>query len=334
MGDIISMPAQEIENKDSNQVWKTFFAGTTRDMYRKTLLELAQQDARIYCLDSDQGGLEESFARFLPAQYVEMGIAEANMITVAAALASSGKIPFVNTMAGFASARACEQVKIDVAYNNLPVKIVATHAGFSSGHLGPTHHSLEDVAIMRAFPNMTVIVPADTVETRKAIQAALLHNGPVYVRLGRRATDIVYTTDYEYKIGHAVQLRAGNDITLIASGPYPLQSALEAHDFLVQRGIAARVLNFHTIKPLDGATLIAAARETQCLITIEEHSILGGLGGAVAERVAEEYPVPIRRIGVPDVFCPYVGNQQELLNAYRITSERIVEEALALLHNQ
>ncbi len=325
------MPAQEI---DSNQEWKTNLAGATREIYRKTLLELARQDPRIYCLDSDQGGLEESFARFLPDQYVEMGIAEANMISVAAALASAGKIPFVNTMAGFASTRACEQVKIDVAYNNLPVKMVVTHAGFASGHLGPTHHALEDIAIMRTLPNMTVIVPADTLETRNAIQAAILHNGPVYIRLGRRPTEMLYTAEYAYEIGRAVQLRPGNDITLVAAGPHPVLAALEAHTSLAQQGIAARVLNFHTIKPLDSLALIAAARETYGIVTIEEHSILGGLGGAVAEEIAEHCPVPVRRIGVPDVFSAYVGTQQELLQRYRITGEHIVEEALHILQRR
>jgi len=311
--------------------WATRFAGETREIYRRTLIELAGQDRRIYCLDSDQGGWEESFARQLPEQYVNLGIAEANLMGVAAGLAASGKIPFVNTMAGFATARAYEQVKIDIAYNCLPVKIVGTHGGLAGGHFGPTHQALEDLALMRVLPNLTVLVPADTVETMYCVQAALRLPGPVYIRLGRRPTDLVYRSEYDFQVGRAVLLRAGSDLSIVACGPSPVLMALAAHEHLASRGVRARVLNLHTLKPLDRAALEASARQTGGIITVEEHRVLGGLGGAVAEVIAEQACVPVRRLGLPDVFCERVGTQQELLAAYNLTAERIVEEALHLL---
>lgn len=313
--------------------WAERHAGATRDIYRRTLLELAQEREEIFCLDSDMGGLEETFAVQVPEQYVDLGIAEANLMTVAAGLAAAGKVPFVNTMAGFASCRACEQVKVDIAYNNLPVKIVGTHSGVSAGHLGPTHHSLEDLAIMRSIPNMTVIVPADTVETKKAVELAAKLPGPVYIRLGRKATGLVYEEDYAFEVGKAVTLRAGSDVTLVATGSYPVLAALAAHEALKAHGISARVLNVHTIKPIDADALVAAARETGGLITVEEHSVIGGLGSAVAEVVAEHAPAKVVRIGFADLFCEQVGDQQDLLQAYGVTAERLVEAALQLVQS-
>jgi transketolase len=327
----VSAGSQGLPILSPDSEWATRFAGETREVYRRALVELACQDARIYCLDSDQGGWEESFARQLPEQYVNLGIAEANMMGVAAGLAASGKIPFVNTMAGFATARAYEQVKIDIAYNQLPVKIVGTHGGLAGGHFGPTHQALEDLALMRVLPNLTVLVPADTVETVYCVQAAVQLPGPVYIRLGRRPTALVYQGEYDFQVGRAVLLRAGSDLTIIACGPLPVLMALTAHEQLASRGLTARVLNLHTLKPLDRAALNAAARQTRGIITVEEHSILGGVGGAVAEVIAEEANVPVRRIGLPDIFCERVGSQQELLAAYNLTPERIVEEALGLL---
>lgn len=310
--------------------WAGQFAGAAREIYRRTLLELARRDPRIYCLDTDMGGLEEAFEATLPGQYVDLGIAEANMMTVAAALAASGKIPFVNTMASFASARACEQIKVDIAYNNVPVKIVATHAGLSAGHLGPTHHALEDVAIMRAFPNMTVIIPADAAETAKTIEAIVDVPGPVYVRLGRKATDPIYHADYEFTIGRAIELRPGRDVTIVAAGGHPVLAALAAHDRLASDGISARILNLHTLKPVDVRSLIDAATSTRGVVTVEEHSIIGGLGSAVAEVLGEHAPAPLRRIGIPDTFCDRVGGQADLLATYGITAERVTETARLL----
>lgn len=311
--------------------WEARFPDSDRDTYRKTLLELARRDARVYCLDSDMGGLETSFQDHLPQQYVDLGIAEANLMTVAAALAKMGKIPFVNTMAAFASSRAYEQVKIDIAYNNLPVRIVATHGGLAAAYLGPTHHAQQDFATMRALPNMTVMAPADAVETVKMVEAAACLPGPVYIRLGRNRTDLVYHADYEFAVGRAVELRSGGDVTIVAAGAYPVLAALGAHDQLAALGIAARVLNVHTLKPLDEEALVRAARETHGIVTVEDHSVLGGLGGAVAEVLAERAPAWLRRVGIADVFCDRVGDHRQLVESYGINPAHLVEVVQELL---
>jgi transketolase len=312
--------------------WEVRFADSDREIYRKTLLELARRDARIYCLDSDMGGLETSFEAHLPEQYVDLGIAEANLMSVAAALAKRGKIPFVNTMAAFASARAYEQVKIDIAYNNLSVRIVATHGGLAAAHLGPTHHAPQDLAVMRALPNMTVMAPADAVETVKMVEAAAGLPGPVYIRLGRDRTDLVYSSDYDFAVGRAVELRPGDDVTIVATGAYPVLAALGAHDQLAALGIAARVLNMHTLKPLDEEALVRAARETRGLITVEDHSILGGLGGAVAETLSERAPTWLRRIGLADAFCERVGDHRQLIESYGVDATHLVEVVQELVN--
>jgi transketolase len=311
--------------------WAERFALADRDIYRRTLVELARRDPRVWCLDSDMGGLETTFQEVLPDQYVDLGIAEANLMTVAAALAKMGKIPFVNTMAAFASARAYEQVKLDIAYNDLPVKIVATHGGLAAAYLGPTHHAQQDLAAMRALPNMTVMTPADAVETVKMVEAAADLPGPVYIRLGRNRTDLVYHEDYEFAVGRAVLLRPGGAATIVAAGAYPVLAALAAHDELAGRGIAVRVLDMHTVKPLDEAALVAAARETGGLVTVEDHSILGGLGGAVAEVLAERAPAPLRRVGIADAFCDRVGDHRQLIESYGVTSAHLVEVVQGLL---
>ena len=310
--------------------WEERYAGATRDAYRRTLLELAREDRRILCLDSDMGGLEETFQSELPEQYVNLGIAEANMMTVAAGLASAGKIPFVNTMASFATTRAGEQLKLDVANNGLPVKVVVTHAGVSAGHFGPSHYALEDVAITRALPNMTVICPADVVETVNVVRAAVELPGPVYVRLGRSETGLVYHEPYPFRVGRAVPLRDGRDVTIASSGAYPALMALEAHEMLLAKGVQARVLNVHTIKPIDREALLAAAAETCGIVTVEDHSVIGGLGSAVAEVVAEECPCRVLRVGVPDGIGDRIGSQRELLERGGVTPARIVSAALSL----
>lgn len=303
----------------------------SRQVYRQVLTALAGQDPRIVCVDTDQGGLEDELGRKLPRQYVEMGIAEANAVSVAAALASTGAIPFVNTMAGFATARALEQVKVDVALNDLPVVIVGTHSGLSSGHLGPTHQTGEDVAIMRAIPNMTVLVPADGIETALAVQAAAGLGGPVYLRLGRHPTPLVYDRPRPFEPGRAVVLREGDHVTLVASGARPVLSALEAGDRLARMGVEARVLNVHTVKPLDEEAVLRAARTTAGIVAVEDHSVIGGLGGAICEVLAERYPAPVRRIGIPDRFCTVVGSHQELLAHFGIEAGAICRAACALV---
>jgi transketolase len=300
-----------------------------RAAYRATLLELARNDARIWCLDSDMGGLEKQFQAELPGQYVDVGIAEANLMSIAAALASTGILPFVNTMAAFASARALEQVKLDIAYHDLPVRIAATHAGFSAAHYGPTHHAQSDLAAVRSLPNMTVLTPADAGETVRLVTAAAYLPGPVYLRLGRDATEPVYTGDAELTIGKAVELRSGDDVTIVAAGALPVRFALDAADDLAARGIGARVLNMHTIKPLDVPALVAAAQQTAGVVTVEDHSLLGGLGGAVAEALAEHRPARVRRVGISDTFCARPGTHAEQLAAGGVSTAHVVAAALA-----
>jgi transketolase len=302
-----------------------------RTAYRVTLLELARRDMRIWCLDSDMGGLEKQFQAELPDQYLDVGIAEANLMSVGAALASTGVLPFVNTMAAFASARALEQVKIDIAYHALPVRIVGTHSGFSAAYLGPTHHAQQDLAVMRSLPNMTVMTPADPGETVRMITAAAYLPGPVYVRLGRNATDPVYAGDEaEFTVGKAVELRTGGDVTIVAAGAYPVLFALDAADRLAARGIEAAVLNMHTIKPLDVPALVAAANTTAGIVTVEDHAVLGGLGGAVAEALAEQAPARVLRVGIADAFCARPGSHREQLGASGVSPERVVAAALTV----
>jgi transketolase len=306
-----------------------------RAAYRATLLDLARADARIWCLDSDMGGLEKQFQAELPDQYVDVGIAEANLVSFAAAVASTGVLPFVNTMAAFASARALEQVKLDVAYHDLPVRIVATHAGFSAAHYGPTHHAQSDLAALRTLPNMTVATPADASETVRLVKAAAYQPGPVYLRLGREVIEPVYGSDVpdtdELTIGQAVELRAGADVTIVAAGALPVRFAIDAAKELAAHGIDARVLNMHTIKPLDVPALVAAAEQTAGVVTVEDHSVLGGLGGAVAETLAELCPTLVRRVGIADVFCHRPGTHAEQLAAAGVSAEHVVTAALAVL---
>lgn len=314
--------------------WAHEFQGAARDIYRRTLLEMARVDPKIWCLDSDMGGLEETFAKALPDQYVDAGIAEANLVSMAAALAYSGKIPFVNTMASFAAARACEQLKVDVAYNNLPVRIVATHAGLSAGHMGPTHQAIEDIATLRAMPNLTIIVPVDAAETAKAVRSTMDIPGPVYIRLGRKPTPLVYSRDYAFAVGQAIELFSGGDVTIMGSGPYPILSAIEAHHLLAAEGIDARVLNMHTVKPLDVSAVVEAARGTAGIVTVEDHNIIGGLGSAVAEVLAEWKPAPMKRIGIPDRYTDRAGSHRELLEWFGVSANTIAEAARAIVEGR
>lgn len=302
-----------------------------RALYREAVLAHARHDPDIYCLDTDQGGYEDHFQAALPEQYVDAGIAEANALSVAAGLASTGKTVFVNTMATFASSRALEQLKIDVAYNDLPVKVVGTHCGLSGGHYGPTHHSCEDLAIMRSLANMKVVVPADGAATTWAVEAAIETPGPVYLRLGRGATPRVYKDPPPFALGRAVVLREGWDVTIVAAGPLPVAIALAAARLLALEGHGARVLDVHTIKPLDVEVLVRAATETLGFVSVEDHNVLGGLGTAVAEALSAEAPALVRRVGVPDRFCPYVGRHEELLEHFDITPRRVADTALQVI---
>jgi transketolase len=311
--------------------WAALYSGAARDVYRRTLLELARADERIYCVDSDMGGFEDGFGAELPNQYVNVGIAEANLFGLSAGLAATGLIPFANTMSAFATTRAAEQLKLDVAGSTLPVRIVATHGGLAAGHYGPSHHALQDLAILRTMPLLTVLVPADAGETALAVRAAAYHPGPVYVRLGRNATPRVHREPYPFRIGAAVRLAEGDDVALVATGPLPVHYALTARELLADRGFSARVLNMHTVKPLDRAAVLSAAAETAGIVTVEDHLVVGGLGGAVSELVSAELPCWVRRVGVEDRYLDSVGDEHELLEDGGVTVDHIVNQAMVLL---
>mgnify|MGYP000846286987 CR=1 FL=1 len=296
----------------------------TRDAYGKALAELGHLNPDIVVLDADLSGSTRTavFAQEFPERFFNMGIAEANMMGTAAGLAAAGKIPFASTFAVFATGRAFDQVRNSICYPRLNVKIAASHAGLTVGEDGASHQSVEDIALMRALPNMTVLVPADGVETELAVRAAAEYPGPVYLRLGRPKVPVIFGDDYNFEIGRAASLREGNDVTIAACG-YMVGPALTAAEMLAGEGIGARVLNVSTVKPLDGETLVQAARETGALVTAEEHSIIGGLGSAVAELLGQEYPVPVLRVGIQDTFGES-GPPEELLQKYGLTAGDIV----------
>jgi len=303
----------------------------TREVYRRVLGELAERDPRVFCVDSDMGGLETGFGERFPERYTNVGIAEANMMGVSAGLASAGFLPYANTISTFAACRACEQMKIDVAGHGLPVRIVVTHAGFSAGHYGPTHHALEDIAIARTMPNMTVVIPSDSVATEAALWATADLPGPLFLRLGRAATPVVHESPRDFVLGKATRLRDGDDVTIIATGPYPVVMALRAHEVLAAAGIRARVLDLHTVKPVDRAAIVAAAEETRGIVTVEDHVLEGGMSGAVCEVLAETVPCRVRRIGVPSSFFDVVGDELELLTAAGVSADAVVAAAKDLL---
>ena len=298
----------------------------TREAYGAALAEFGA-DERIVVLDADlsKSTKTEVFKKQFPERFVNMGIAEGNMMSVAAGLAASGKIAFASTFAMFAAGRSFEQIRNSIGYPALNVKIGATHAGISVGEDGATHQCLEDLGVMRTIPNMTIINPADPAEARLAVKAAIDHNGPVYLRFGRLAVPTIFGEDYKFEIGKGVQLAEGSDVTIIATGlmvPY----ALEAKDALSEIGISARVINIHTIKPIDRDIIIKAAKETGAIVTAEEHNVIGGLGSAVAEVLCEECPVPMLRVGTQDVFGRS-GVPAKLLEMYGLDTKTIVEKA-------
>ena len=305
----------------------------TRAAYGEMLVELADKYPELVVLDADLAGatMTKGFAQACPDRFFDMGIAEANMIGVAAGLAACGKKPFANSFAMFTAGRAYEQVRNSVAYPGLNVKCVGSHGGISVGEDGATHQCIEDLALMSAIPGMLVLNPCDAHEMRQAVQALIEYKGPAYLRLGRMA--VVTVTDsvpgYKFELGRAAALREGSDLTICATG-LMVQRALAAAELLAGEGVSARVLDFHTIKPLDGEALLAAARETGCMVTTEEHSIVGGLGAAVASFLAERCPVPVLRHGVRDVFGRS-GKAEQVLEAYGLTPAGIVETARAAL---
>lgn len=303
----------------------------TRDAYGEALAKLGEENSSVVVLDADLSGSTKTslFAKKFPERFFNMGIAEANMIGTAAGLAAAGKIPFASTFAIFAVGRAWEQVRQSVAYPKANVKIVATHSGVTVGEDGGSHQSVEDIAIMRAVPNMTVIVPADGIETALAIQAAADFKGPVYVRLGRNKVQTIFDDSYKFIIGKGVQLRGGTDLTFIGTGLMTAQALLAA-DIFQAEGVSARVIHIATVKPLDEELILAAARETGAVVTAEEHSIIGGLGGAVAELLSEKCPVKLKRVGIKDRFG-LSGKGDELLKYFGLLPENLVDAAKDLL---
>jgi transketolase len=298
----------------------------TREAYGQALVELIKNE-KVVVLDADLAKATKTidFKKACPERFFDMGISEQDMIGTAAGLAASGKIPFASTFAIFAAGRAFEQIRNSVAYPKLNVKIAATHAGVTVGEDGGSHQAIEDISLMRSIPNMVVLNPSDDVETKAAIFAAAEYYGPVYIRLGRAATPTLHDESYKFVIGKGEVLKEGKDVAIIATG-IMVAKALEAAEKLKVDGIDAKVINISTIKPLDKELIISAAKETGKVVTVEEHSVIGGLGSAVCEVLSQEYPVKVKLIGLNDVFGQS-GTPNELLKHYKLTVENIVETA-------
>ncbi len=302
----------------------------TREAYGAALAEFGN-DERLVVLDADlsKSTKTDCFKKLYPERFINAGIAEGNMLSVAAGLSTCGKVVFASSFAMFAAGRAFEQIRNSIGYPNLNVKIGATHAGISVGEDGATHQCLEDMGIMRTIPNMTIINPADAAEARLAVKAAIDYKGPVYLRFGRLAVPTIFDENYKFEIGKGVTLADGKDLTIIATGlmvPY----ALEAKTVLAEMGVDARVINIHTIKPIDAELITKAAKETGAIVTAEEHNIIGGLGSAVAEVLSENCPVPMERVGTRDVFGRS-GVPAKLFEIYGLDTKTIVEKAKEVL---
>lgn len=303
----------------------------TRDVYGIVLTELGKQNQNIVVLDADLSCSTKTinFARSFPHRFFNMGVSEQDMIGTAVGLALTDKIPFASTFAIFATGRAWEQIRQSVCYSNANVKIVATHGGITVGEDGATHQAVEDIALMRVIPGMTVIVPTDALETAQCINEAVLHYGPVYIRLGRAKVPSVLPENYRFRIGKAHVFSIGKDVNIIANG-IMVAEALKASDILNKEGISTGVANFSTVKPLDEETLTNIAKNSKLIVTAEEHSIIGGLGSAVSEFIGENYPVKVKRIGINDTFgCS--GSWKELLIFYGLTAENIAQTVKNLL---
>ena len=305
-----------------------------RKAYGETLIELGAKHPNLVVLDADLSKSTNTimFAKKYPNRFFEMGIAEANMISAAAGFASCDKIPFVSTFAVFATGRVYDQIRMDIAYSEANVKIFATHGGISVGKDGASHQMIEDIALMRVLPNMTVLAPSDATETRKIVELMAENVGPMYARIGRADAPLTYTKEdlKDIKIGKGLTVRDGSDVSIIACGTM-VDAALDAHETLKKHKIAARVIDMHTIKPLDEKLVLKCAKETGAIITIEEHSIIGGLGGAVAEVLAEDgFDGKFKRMGVKDIFCES-GEPKDLLEKYELNEKHIVKNVQNIL---
>ena len=300
----------------------------TREAYGNALAELGEINKDIVVLDADLAEATKTciFKKKFPERFIDCGIAENNMFSVAAGLSTCGKIPFASTFAMFAAGRSFDQVRNSIGYPHLNVKICATHAGISVGEDGATHQCNEDIALMRTIPGMVVINPSDGVEARAAVMAAVEYNGPVYIRFGRLALPIINDNEgYKFEIGKAIKMAEGTDVTIVANGMM-VAEALEAKKMLADEGISASVINVHTVKPLDVETIVNDAKKTGAVVVSEEHNIIGGLCSAVAEAIGENYPVPVVRHGVEDVFGKS-GPAKELIEYYGLNAKGIVEKA-------
>ncbi|MGQ9703950.1 MAG: transketolase family protein [Actinomycetota bacterium] len=302
----------------------------TRDGYAEALLELGEKDPRIVVLDADlaKSTQTEKFKLRFPDRFVDCGVAEQNLMATAGGLATTGKIVFASTFAIFATGRAYDQVRNTIAYSNLNVKICASHGGVTVGEDGSSHQALEDIALMRAVPRMKVVVPADYYEAREAVKAVAYLDGPAYVRLGRPKVPVLFGEDYRFQFGKALVMRPGRDVTIIACG-YLLHKALVAAEALAGEGIEAEVINLHTVKPLDRSGILESAARTGKVVTCEEHTVHGGVGGAVAELLAEEMPLPMRMVGIRDRFG-VSGSAEELVEHFGLGSRHIAEAARLL----
>ncbi len=308
---------------------------STRESYGRILEKLGAEYPNLIVLDADLVGATKTsyFQKKYPERHFDCGIAEANMMGVAAGLAAEGFIPVVSSFAMFAAGRAYEQVRNSIGYPSLNVKIVATHGGVSVGEDGATHQCNEDIALMRSIPGMTVICPADGVETEVAIKAIMRHNGPVYVRLGRSDVPIFNDNDgYAFTLGKGIVLKEGRDLTLIATG-LCVYETLRAEEMLAEKGIFAEVINIHTIKPLDKELILRSAKKTGRVVVMEEHSVIGGLGDAVCETLCENTPMPVLKIGIPDVYGRS-GSARELLNYFGLTGEKIFQRVFRWYHGE
>ena len=299
----------------------------TRESYGNALVELGAEHDNLIVLDADLAAATKTgvFKKAYPDRHIDCGIAECNMMGIAAGLSTTGIVPFASTFAMFAAGRAFEQVRNSIGYPHLNVKIGATHAGISVGEDGATHQCNEDIALMRTIPGMVILNPADDVEAKACVKAAYEYNGPVYLRFGRLAVPVINDRpDYKFELGKGVVLREGKDVTIVATG-LCVSSALEAAEKLAADGIDAKIINIHTIKPLDEELIVAAAKETGKVVTVEEHSVIGGVGSAVCDALAEKCPVPVKKIGVQDVFGES-GPAAALLAKYKLDGEGVYEQ--------
>lgn len=304
---------------------------SVRSVYGKTLAELGEKNSNIVVLDADLSCSTQTkiFGDKFPDRFFNVGIAEQDLMTTAAGLACTGKIPFVSTFAMFATGRAWDQVRNTICYSNLNVKICATHGGITVGEDGASHQALEDISLMRSIPDMVVIVPSDSKETKEAVEFATEYIGPVYIRISRTSLPDIFDENYKFNYKKATVMKEGNDITIVTNGE-TLIEVLDCADILRKKGINAEVINVPVVKPIDNETIIKSAKKTNRVITVENHSIIGGLGSAVCEVLSENYPVKVKRLGINDEFGQS-GNAKELMAFYKLNAEKLTETILGLI---